>query len=138
MGGEIKKERRKAAPRLGSVYDKASDLCYQLIGVFRVDGKLDGRKKVQTEDTHNGLSVYYVTAGGEVDLSVKSGNCVYKIANVGNGSQSDIHSFHNNYSFHKCDRFYYSEFFGICQLFCRHLQKILLTLKNICSIMKGR
>ena len=84
------------ATRLPSLFnDELLDLCYQFIRIIRMNGQLDGGEKIQAEDTHDGLSVHDIAARGKVNLAVKGGNRVYKVADVGDRGQFDVCCFHS-------------------------------------------
>jgi hypothetical protein len=67
--------------------------------ILGVCSQLDGAEQIQTENTHNGFSVYDITAGGKVYIDVGSGNDVYKVSDIGNGGKTDFYSFHEMCSF---------------------------------------
>ena len=140
--GYKKEHRFHSALRSDSVNDELLDLCDQLICVVRINGQLDGGEKIQAEDTHDGFSVHDVATRGKVNLAVKSGNRVYKVADVSDGGQFDVCCFHSLIApfsemissiIIQVYRLFVNRFFvDGCKIFVKCLTK-----ENRCSIIEG-
>lgn len=57
-------------------------------------GEGDGGKQVKAENAHNGLAVYNVSAGLQINVNVAFGNNVYKITHVGDGGKTNAYAVH--------------------------------------------
>ena len=71
-----------------------SNLLKEHVSVIGVGNELDGREKVEGEDTHNGLGVDGVSALNEVYLVVNEDNAVYKLADILNVGERNHHFLH--------------------------------------------
>ncbi len=58
-----------------------------------------GREKIEREDTHDGLSVDDVSALNKVNLKIHKDNEIYKLSNLLNGKELNLHFLHQKFSF---------------------------------------
>ena len=65
-----------------SLYDVLADLLEEVLCVISVSVELDGLGEVKTEDTHDGLCIYCVSAGNEVNIEIISHNDIYELLDI--------------------------------------------------------
>ena len=62
--------------------------------LFSVKGKLNGRKKIKTENTHDRLRVNNISSGRKIRIEIRHGNNVDKVTDIFDRIELDINRFH--------------------------------------------
>ena len=62
-----------------------------------MDVQVDRLGQIQTEDTHDGLCIYDISAGNQVKVIIKFGNVIYKGFYFVNGIQKNLYCLHRSY-----------------------------------------
>ena len=74
-----------------------------LVHVFSVlDVQVDGLGEIQGENTHDGLGIYDITSGDEIEIVVELGDVIDERLDLIDGVEGNRNSFHNHYPFLLC------------------------------------
>ena len=79
------------------LYDELLDLIEELVSVVSMSCKIDRAGKVKAEYTHDGLSVYCISAGSEINIEIVHGYDAYELLDVVDGIEHDLCLFHNEF-----------------------------------------
>ena len=90
---------RKEPPRI--LFDDVGledfeDLVHIVCGV---DVQADGSGEIQRENAHDGLGIYDITSGDEIEIVVELGDVIDERLDLIDGVEGDRNSFHNQYPF---------------------------------------
>ena len=78
-----KKRRGKPRRRIKALSDDVGlKLLEKLVSIIGMSGELNGLKKVEGEDTQNGLAIHNMTTDAQVDIIGVTAGDVYKLLHV--------------------------------------------------------